>query len=128
MVGYLLDITLKTRDKNKTPVEIGTFIPGCAGDGLALNYPDDDTKYHGLNDAFDLSTMDGKPGVTNVDNITLSVEAYGELKGPAHPPIVKLGGEALVFTNVTDLPADLAVPNRPGNFLMWAATYPCNNF
>ncbi|KAF7877427.1 hypothetical protein EAF04_001104 [Stromatinia cepivora] len=127
VVGYLLDITLKTRDKNKTPIEIGTFVPPCDGNGLTLNHADDKTIYHALNENFDLSTKDAKSSYPKVENLTLSVEAYGDLKGPAHAPVIKIGDEELVVTNITDLPADLANPNRSGNRIMWAATYPCNN-
>ncbi|CAD6448992.1 affde993-6bb3-4f24-97e7-df8c59fe5d0e-CDS [Sclerotinia trifoliorum] len=128
VVGYLLDINPSTRDKNKTPIEIGTFVPPCDGNTLTLNHPDDKTKYHALDESFDLSTKGTKSSYPKVENLNLRVEAYGELKGPAHAPVIKIGDEELVVTNITDLPDDLEKPKRRGSKIMWAATYPCNNF
>ncbi|APA15838.1 hypothetical protein sscle_15g106080 [Sclerotinia sclerotiorum 1980 UF-70] len=128
VVGHLLDISLKTRDKNKTPIEIGKFVSPCDGSGLTLSHANDKSKYHALDEKFDLSTKGPKSSYAKVENLTLSIEAYGNLLGTAHAPTIKLGDEELAVTNITDMPDDLAVPKIGGSKIMWAATYPCNNF
>ncbi|EDN93422.1 predicted protein [Sclerotinia sclerotiorum 1980 UF-70] len=91
-------------------------------------HANDKSKYHALDEKFDLSTKGPKSSYAKVENLTLSIEAYGNLLGTAHAPTIKLGDEELAVTNITDMPDDLAVPKIGGSKIMWAATYPCNNF
>ncbi|KAF5868350.1 uncharacterized protein Bfra_007548 [Botrytis fragariae] len=110
--------------KDNTPIEVGTFAFPCDGDALLEKFNHEkSTQYYGLNQAFEFITFIGntKPGY---NNIKLSIDKYGDLKGRVHAPVISIEGHQLPVTNTTIVAKDWA---DASNRLIWVASYPCKN-
>ncbi|TGO18938.1 hypothetical protein BPAE_0360g00090 [Botrytis paeoniae] len=97
-------------EKDDTPVEVVTFAFPCDGDALLQKFNHEkSTQYYG----------NAKPGY---NNITLSIDKYGDSKGRVHTPFISMEDHQLPVTNTTVVAKDWA---DSSDHLIWVASYPC---
>ncbi|ESZ94411.1 hypothetical protein SBOR_5204 [Sclerotinia borealis F-4128] len=122
MVAYAITQSAATNKEDKAPIEIQTFSLPCNEGANVLNK----NNWHSLSEDFDIDTFGGKVA-SGFKNVKLSVEAYGDLIGPGHTPVIKIGNDELTVTNTNTVPTDWVSSDGFQGQVLWVASYPCKD-
>ncbi|RAL62101.1 hypothetical protein DID88_002587 [Monilinia fructigena] len=104
-----------------SPVEIRSYDYPC-NTFQSLN-KDHDDKFHRLDENFDYMTL-GNHQKSGYNNVKLSFEAYGDLKGPVRSLVINVGDVQLKVQAISALPTEFDSTSSQKS-IIWGAVYAC---
>ncbi|KAA8569865.1 hypothetical protein EYC84_002208 [Monilinia fructicola] len=119
--AVIYQIPMESSTEN--PVEIRSYGYPC--NTLQSLNKDHDNKFHRLNENFDYMTL-GNHQKSGYNNVKVSFEAYGDLKGPVRTPVIMIGGKTLNVEAISAIPTEFDSTSSQ-NSIIWGAVYACKS-